>query len=200
MYNNGKLFGFGRSHHITCPHLLQKVEIHFVRSHVKDHLVLEFNPLQNCSGIHSKVVVCITLTRVYSTLVRGEFHSKTRWSQIWLLTCLKEWISTPIRLDGNRFRSGLNHSFESGFHCPEHRFPLQINEVGPERVDFQSCTFREYITAFVEWFFHNKPFMRYIVLQNLSYNCVYHVYSYMTSLLGKRALHRTMALYLQRLS
>ena len=98
--------------------------MHFVRSNVKDHFVWEFNPLQNCSGIHSKVVVCITLMRVDSTLVRGISTPKRgdpKYDSV--LTCLKEWISTPIRLDGNRFRSGLNHSFESGFHCPEHRFP-----------------------------------------------------------------------------
>ena len=58
-------------------------------------LHLELNPLPNYSGIHSKVVVWITLLRVDSTILSVDFHSKMKWSLIWLL---KEWVSTPAHL------------------------------------------------------------------------------------------------------
>ena len=59
---------------------------------------LELNPLLNYRGIHTKVVVWITHLGVDSTLLRVDFHSKTKWSLIWVL---KEWISTPAYLESS---------------------------------------------------------------------------------------------------
>ena len=71
------------------------VEIHSFRSHIRiTSFGVEIHS-QN-SGIHSKVVVWITLWRVDSAILSVDFHSKMKWSLIWLL---KEWISTPVHLE-----------------------------------------------------------------------------------------------------
>ena len=55
---------------------------------------VESNP--NHSGSHYNIVVWITLLRVDSTILSLDFHSKTKWSLMWLL---KEWISSPAHLE-----------------------------------------------------------------------------------------------------
>ena len=49
------------------------------------------------SGIHSKVVVWITLLRVNSTSLSVDFSLQTKWSLI--IWFLKEWIFTPVHLE-----------------------------------------------------------------------------------------------------
>ena len=48
------------------------------------------------SGIHSKVVVWITLFEIGFHYFERGFPLQTKWSLIWLL---KEWISTPVHLE-----------------------------------------------------------------------------------------------------
>ena len=51
----------------------------------------------NYSGIHSKAAVWITLLRVDSTILSVDFHSRTKWSLIWLLYNTVDFHSCTFR-------------------------------------------------------------------------------------------------------
>ena len=61
---------------------------------IMDHFVSKLNPLQNYIGIHSKLLVWITLLRVDSTIFA--WISTPKWSDPSINP--KEWISTPVNL------------------------------------------------------------------------------------------------------
>ena len=120
VYCVSRIFASGKSFFNPCMHYIvdgimrRKVvfqPVHAIYSgvEIKGSLNLphselnDLNLLPNYSGIHSQVLLWITLLRVYSIILRVDstilcldLHSKLNWSLIWLL---KEWIFTPAYLE-----------------------------------------------------------------------------------------------------